>query len=51
MAEFCEDFVVSVSVGYDLVPRLSIRNMYALKQKVLDVLHHTTQPKVSSLSD
>lgn len=39
-------FVMSVVVGDDLVPRLSMNSIHDLKHKITCVLHTCPQPKV-----
>ena len=47
---FTRDFVCSVVVGRDLVPRLSMINLIKLKVKILKALIQCDFPKVINLS-
>ena len=49
LAKFTEDFVCSVIVGQDLVPRLSLSSMEELKCNLLRVTRDSKQPKVTLL--
>lgn len=43
---FLQEYVMSVVVGDDLVPRLSIAAIYNLREKITNVLHACKKPKV-----
>uniref|UniRef100_A0A3B3UKY9 Diacylglycerol lipase-beta n=1 Tax=Poecilia latipinna TaxID=48699 RepID=A0A3B3UKY9_9TELE len=45
LAEYSKDFVVSVVLGKDLVPRLSIPNMEDLKSRILKIVTNCNKPK------
>nr|XP_020442973.1 sn1-specific diacylglycerol lipase beta [Monopterus albus] len=45
LADYSKDFVVSVVLGKDLVPRLSIPNMEDLKRKILKMVSNCNKPK------
>jgi hypothetical protein len=45
-AEYCNDFVMSVTYGDDLVARLSILACQELKYSMLDALEKSSIPKV-----
>uniref|UniRef100_A0AAQ4NVE4 sn-1-specific diacylglycerol lipase n=1 Tax=Gasterosteus aculeatus aculeatus TaxID=481459 RepID=A0AAQ4NVE4_GASAC len=45
LADYSKDFVVSVVLGKDLVPRLSIPNMEDLKRKLLKIVSNCNRPK------
>ncbi|XP_076027933.1 diacylglycerol lipase-beta [Genypterus blacodes] len=45
LADFSKDFVVSVVLGKDLVPRLSIPNMEDLKRRILKIVSNCNKPK------
>ncbi|KAM4524045.1 diacylglycerol lipase-beta [Odontesthes bonariensis] len=45
LADYSKDFVVSVVLGKDLVPRLSIPNMEDLKRKILKIVSNCNKPK------
>ncbi|XP_033963171.1 diacylglycerol lipase-beta [Pseudochaenichthys georgianus] len=45
LADYSKDFVVSVVLGKDLVPRLSLPNMEDLKRKILKVVSNCNKPK------
>uniref|UniRef100_A0A3B3YM03 Diacylglycerol lipase-beta n=1 Tax=Poecilia mexicana TaxID=48701 RepID=A0A3B3YM03_9TELE len=45
LAEYSKDFVVSVVLGKDLVPRLSIPNMEDLKSRILKIVANCNKPK------
>ncbi|XP_043958350.1 diacylglycerol lipase-beta [Gambusia affinis] len=45
LAEYSKDFVVSVVLGKDLVPRLSIPNMEDLKRRILKIVANCNKPK------
>ncbi|KAM9716638.1 diacylglycerol lipase-beta [Menidia menidia] len=45
LADYSKDFVVSVVLGKDLVPRLSIPNMEDLKKKILKIVSNCNKPK------
>ncbi len=49
-AEFCRDFVVSVALGYDLIPRLSIPTLNLLKRSLLIRLRQNQEAKVGPLN-
>jgi len=48
-AQYCEDFVLSVFLGDDIVPRLSISSAFDLKIRLLTTLHNCDMPKVSCM--
>ncbi|KAK5851313.1 hypothetical protein PBY51_002116 [Eleginops maclovinus] len=45
LADYSKDFVVSVVLGKDLVPRLSLPNMQDLKRKILKIVSNCNKPK------
>ncbi|XP_017271738.1 diacylglycerol lipase-beta [Kryptolebias marmoratus] len=45
LADYSKDFVLSVVLGKDLIPRLSIPNMEALKRRLLKVVSNCSKPK------
>ncbi|KAM4716283.1 diacylglycerol lipase-beta [Anableps anableps] len=45
LVEYSKDFVVSVVLGKDLVPRLSIPNMEDLKRRILKIVANCNKPK------
>ncbi|CAL1616674.1 unnamed protein product [Knipowitschia caucasica] len=49
LADYTKDFVVSVVVGKDLVPRLSLPNMEDLKRRILKIVSNCNKPKYSIL--
>uniref|UniRef100_A0A8C1SDE5 Diacylglycerol lipase-beta n=1 Tax=Cyprinus carpio TaxID=7962 RepID=A0A8C1SDE5_CYPCA len=49
VAEYSKQFVVSVVLGKDLVPRLSIPNMEDLKRRLLKMVSNCSKPKYKIL--
>jgi len=47
-AEFCDDFVISLTYGDDFVTRLGILQIERLKHSLLKVLSEARVPKVSN---
>ncbi|XP_036167949.1 diacylglycerol lipase-beta isoform X1 [Myotis myotis] len=47
--EYSKDFTVSLVVGKDVVPRLSVTNMEDLKKKILRLIAHCNKPKYKIL--
>ncbi|XP_026171718.1 sn1-specific diacylglycerol lipase beta [Mastacembelus armatus] len=45
LADYSKDFVVSVVLGKDLVPRLSIPNMEDLRRRILKIVSNCNKPK------
>ncbi|XP_023278447.1 sn1-specific diacylglycerol lipase beta [Seriola lalandi dorsalis] len=45
LADYSKDFVLSVVLGKDLVPRLSIPNMEDLKRRILKIVSNCNKPK------
>ncbi|XP_058477644.1 diacylglycerol lipase-beta [Solea solea] len=45
LSDYSKDFVVSIVLGKDLVPRLSIPNMEDLKRKILKIVSNCNKPK------
>ncbi|XP_039991938.1 diacylglycerol lipase-beta [Xiphias gladius] len=45
LADYSKEFVVSVVLGKDLVPRLSIPNMEDLKKRILKIISNCNKPK------
>ncbi|XP_049419485.1 diacylglycerol lipase-beta [Epinephelus fuscoguttatus] len=45
LADYSKDFVISVVLGKDLVPRLSIPNMEDLKKRILKIVSNCNKPK------
>ncbi|XP_068613374.1 diacylglycerol lipase-beta-like [Brachionichthys hirsutus] len=45
LADYSKDFVISVVLGKDLVPRLSIPNIEDLKRRLLKVVSNCNKPK------
>ena len=50
LSRYTEDFVLSVVVGEDLVPRLGIVTMDDLRVKILRVIRDAPKPKVGNAS-
>ncbi|KAH0511854.1 Sn1-specific diacylglycerol lipase beta [Microtus ochrogaster] len=48
--EHSKDFIVSLILGMDVIPRLSVTNMEDLKRRILRVIANCNKPKVSALS-
>jgi len=44
-AKYTRDFVISVVVGKDMIPRLSLYTLEDLRNKMLAVISHSTTPK------
>ncbi|KAM7538887.1 hypothetical protein Aperf_G00000052112 [Anoplocephala perfoliata] len=51
MAHYCKPFVVSIVLGYDIVPRLSIPTFNDLKWRLLSALQDCNVPKYKILSN
>lgn len=49
LADYSKEFIVSVVVGKDLVPRLSIPNMEDLKRRILRMVANCNKPKYQIL--
>ncbi|KTG06183.1 hypothetical protein cypCar_00023737, partial [Cyprinus carpio] len=49
LADYSKQFVVSVVLGKDLVPRLSIPNMEDLKRRLLKMVSNCSKPKYKIL--
>ncbi|XP_073722692.1 diacylglycerol lipase-beta [Misgurnus anguillicaudatus] len=49
LAEYSKQFVISVVLGKDLVPRLSIPNMEDLKRRILKMVSNCSKPKYKIL--
>ncbi|XP_068162312.1 diacylglycerol lipase-beta [Antennarius striatus] len=49
LADYSKDFVISVVLGKDLVPRLSIPNMEDLKRRILKIVSNCNKPKYTIL--
>ncbi|XP_036388845.1 diacylglycerol lipase-beta [Megalops cyprinoides] len=49
LADYSREFVVSVVLGKDLVPRLSIPNMEDLKRRILKMVSNCNKPKFQIL--
>ncbi|XP_005998437.1 diacylglycerol lipase-beta [Latimeria chalumnae] len=49
LSDYSKDFIVSIVVGKDLVPRLSISNMEDLKKRVLRMVVNCNKPKYQIL--
>ncbi|XP_043934561.1 diacylglycerol lipase-beta [Protopterus annectens] len=49
LADYSKDFTISIIVGKDLVPRLSIPNMEELKRRTVQVVANCTKPKYKIL--
>ncbi|KAL7857053.1 hypothetical protein SRHO_G00159520 [Serrasalmus rhombeus] len=49
LAEYSKQFVISVVLGKDLVPRLSIPNMEDLKRRILKMVSNCNKPKYKIL--
>nr|XP_045000297.1 diacylglycerol lipase-beta isoform X2 [Jaculus jaculus] len=47
--EFSKDFIVSLVLGMDVIPRLSVTNMEDLKKRILRVIAHCNKPKYKIL--
>lgn len=45
LADYSKDFVISVVLGKDLVPRLSIPNIEDLKRRILKIVSNCNKPK------
>lgn len=44
-AKYTRDFVISVVIGKDMIPRLSLNTLEDLRNKMLAVISHSTTPK------
>lgn len=51
MARYCKPFVVSIILGYDIVPRLSVPTVNDLKWRLLSALQDCNVPKHKILSN
>lgn len=51
MARYCKPFVVSIILGYDIVPRLSVPTLNDLKWRLLSALQDCNVPKYKILSN
>nr|CDS31059.1 sn1 specific diacylglycerol lipase beta [Hymenolepis microstoma] len=51
MARYCKPFVVSIILGYDIVPRLSVPTLNDLKWRLLSALQDCSVPKYRILSN
>ena len=49
-AAFTENYVTSMVVGMDVVPRLSVRNVLQLRQQILRAIKYCKEPKYSVLT-
>uniref|UniRef100_A0A8C4QIP8 Diacylglycerol lipase-beta n=1 Tax=Eptatretus burgeri TaxID=7764 RepID=A0A8C4QIP8_EPTBU len=49
LAEYGNRFIVSLVVGKDLVPRLSLSSMEDLKQKIVEIIARSSRPKYQIL--
>ncbi|XP_024432619.2 diacylglycerol lipase-beta [Desmodus rotundus] len=47
--EYSKDFTVSLVLGKDVIPRLSVTNLEDLKRRILRVIAHCDQPKYKIL--
>ncbi|XP_042542420.1 diacylglycerol lipase-beta isoform X2 [Dipodomys spectabilis] len=47
--EYSQDFIVSLILGKDVIPRLSVSNMEDLKKRILRVIAHCNKPKYKIL--
>ncbi|XP_048223335.1 diacylglycerol lipase-beta isoform X2 [Perognathus longimembris pacificus] len=47
--EYSQDFIVSLILGKDVIPRLSVSNMEDLKKRLLQVIAHCNKPKYKIL--
>ncbi|XP_054426191.1 diacylglycerol lipase-beta [Pteronotus mesoamericanus] len=47
--EYSKDFIVSLVLGKDVIPRLSVANMEDLKKRILRVIAHCNKPKYKIL--
>lgn len=50
LSQYTEDFVCSVVIGEDLVPRLGVRTMQKLKVEILKMMRDINKPKVTTLN-
>lgn len=46
-----KSFIISVVVGKDVVPRIGLRQMEALRADLINAIKRSVDPKVSNLSD
>jgi sn1-specific diacylglycerol lipase len=44
--EYSRDFVTSVIVGKDIVPRIGLHQLEALRHNLIQALHKSKEPKV-----
>uniref|UniRef100_UPI00398F6EFC diacylglycerol lipase-beta isoform X2 n=1 Tax=Pristiophorus japonicus TaxID=55135 RepID=UPI00398F6EFC len=49
LADYSKGFIVSVILGKDLVPRLSLSNVEDLKRRILGIVAHCNRPKYQIL--
>ncbi|KAM4814300.1 diacylglycerol lipase-beta [Urocitellus parryii] len=47
--EYSKDFIVSLVLGKDVIPRLSVTNLEDLKKRILRVIAHSNKPKYKIL--
>nr|XP_003470084.1 sn1-specific diacylglycerol lipase beta [Cavia porcellus] len=47
--EYSKDFIVSLVLGKDVIPRLSVTNLEDLKKRILRVIAHCNKPKYKIL--
>ena len=47
VVEYTKEFVTSVIVGKDLVPRIGLSQMEALRHDLINAMKKSTKPKVS----
>ena len=44
--EYSRDFITSLVVGKDVVPRIGLHQLEALRHGLIGALHKSTEPKV-----
>ncbi len=49
-AKFSESFITSIVIGIDIVPRMSMTNLLALRANVLQAVQASSKPKYAILS-
>ena len=48
--EETKDFITSVVVGKDVVPRIGLHQLEAMRQDLINVIKKSTEPKVGTLN-
>ncbi|XP_069762799.1 diacylglycerol lipase-beta [Narcine bancroftii] len=49
LADYSKGFILSIVLGQDLIPRLSLRNIEDLKRRIIRIVSHCTRPKYQIL--